>query len=399
MVIYGPKLGQYDIDVGPVFLSDWYHGEYFELVKKTVSLPPGPPVFSDNNLINGKGDFDCSKLPAGTKCTPNAGLAKFKFTKGKRHRLRLINGGGEGTQRFSIDGHELTVIANDFVPCRPYKTNVVTLGIGQRTDVVVEAKLAADTAVWMRSNISTTCSLTNQPFALAAIYYDKADNNKVPTSSAQPYTETGCGNDDLDKTIPLFPFPSLPNPATTQTIDIGFGPNATGNFVWTMNGQAFRGNYDQPTLLLANAGNTSYPYDPQWNVYNFGTNASVRIIIRNTTPVAHPMHLHGHNFNVLAEGQGTWDGKVKHIFNTQRRDVQIIQGSGYLVIQYNTDNPGVWPLHCHIAWHVSAGLYVNVMEQTEKIKQKVIPDDVRQTCRDWADYTGHTIVNQIDSGL
>ena len=180
-----------------------------------------------------------------------------------------------------------------------------------------------------------------------AIYYEKADPNAVPKSTATPYTETGCGNDPLDKTIPFFPFPATPDPATTQNIEITFGPNGTGNFLWYMNGQSFRANYDHPLLILANQGNTSYPYDPQWNVYNFGTNSSVRIIIKNTIGAAHPMHLHGHNFNVLAEGVGQWDGQVKHIWNTQRRDVQQLQGGtkdnpGYLVVQYFTDNPGVW---------------------------------------------------------
>ena len=111
------------------------------------------------------------------------------------------------------------------------------------------------------------------------------------------------------------------------------------------------------------------------------------------------MHLHGHNFNVLAEGPGTWNSAIAHIHNTQRRDVQLLQPNGYLVIQYNTDNPGVWPLHCHIAWHVSAGLYVNTMEQTDLIKQYQIPGSVAQTCRDWADYSGHNVVEEIDSGL
>ena len=32
-----------------------------------------------------------------------------------------------------------------------------------------------------------------------------------------------------------------------------------------------------PLLLLANLGNTSYPDDPQWNVYNFGKNTSIQI--------------------------------------------------------------------------------------------------------------------------
>ena len=53
MVIYGPKNAPYDIDLGPVMLSDWYHTEYFKLVEQTMA-PGAPPVTSDNNLINGK---------------------------------------------------------------------------------------------------------------------------------------------------------------------------------------------------------------------------------------------------------------------------------------------------------------------------------------------------------
>lgn len=137
----------------------------------------------------------------------------------------------------------MTVIANDFVPVRPYQTNVVTLGIGQRTDVIVEAHLPAKSAVWMRSDISTTCSLTNQPNALAAIYYDKADTTAKPNTTATTYSDAHCGNDPLTSTTPFFPFPATKNPATTETIDITFGANASGNNVWKMNGESFRGDY------------------------------------------------------------------------------------------------------------------------------------------------------------
>jgi FtsP/CotA-like multicopper oxidase with cupredoxin domain len=120
MIIHGPSNAKYDIDLGPVFLTDWYHEEYFSIVKKVVGngTDANPHPASDNNLINGKMNFDCSTVAVGdtTKCSNNAGISKFKFTTGKTHRLRLINAGAEGLQRFSIDGHQMTVIANDFVP-------------------------------------------------------------------------------------------------------------------------------------------------------------------------------------------------------------------------------------------------------------------------------------------
>ncbi|MCJ1234289.1 hypothetical protein MMC14_002248 [Varicellaria rhodocarpa] len=408
MIIHGPTQVPYDIDVGPIMLSDWYHPDYFSLVEATVDPGSTGPVVSDNNLINGKMNFNCtnptSPIPAGETCKSNAGISKFRFQTGKTHRLRLINSGSEGIQRFTIDGHTMTVIANDFVPVQPYTTNVVTLGIGQRTDVLVKANLAANSAVWMRSDISAKCSLAHQPHALAAIYYPQANIFKVPTSVATPYTETNCTGDALSNTVPVYPITPPAKPAVTQEIDINITVNSTGSVLWTMNGESFRANYNNPLLLLAALGNTSYPHDPEWNVYNFGKNTSVRLVVRNYIGAAHPMHLHGHNFWVLSSGPGDWDGTVTNPSNPQRRDVNMIEAGSasapsHLVIEYNTDNPGVWPFHCHIAWHVSAGLYVNLMERPDLITEKQIPSVMAQTCRDWATYTGEAVVDMIDSGL
>jgi FtsP/CotA-like multicopper oxidase with cupredoxin domain len=206
--------------------------------------------------------------------------------------------------------------------------------------------------------------------------------------------------DALTETTPWFPITPDLAPPTTQNIDIEFGQNATGFWVWTMNGESFRGNYNEPILLLSNLGNNSYPDSPQWNVYNFGSNSSVRIHITNPGFLAHPIHLHGHNMFVLDVGIGSWDGStVINPSNPQRRDVQLVPAGGYLVLQLTADNPGAWPLHCHIAWHVSAGLYITVLERPDDIAKLQIPSVMAQTCRDWAAFTNKTVVDQIDSGL
>lgn len=204
MIVHGPVQpeAEYDIDIGPILLSDWYHTEYREIVGQVMESPGGPPPFSDNNLINGKMNYNCSLITNGEGCTPNAGLAKFTFTSGKKHRLRLINSGSEGIQRFSIDGLKMTVFANDFVPVKPYETSVVTLGVGQRTDVVVKATGPADTARWMRSDMSPACDLANQPYALAAIYYEDADTTQPPNTTATEYDDSKCANVRWPHSIP-----------------------------------------------------------------------------------------------------------------------------------------------------------------------------------------------------
>jgi len=191
-------------------------------------------TFSDNNLINGRMNFDCNSVPEGdkTKCTNNAGLSKFKFKAGKTHRLRFINSGSQGVERISIDEHTMTVIANDFVEVKPYDTKVVTIGTGQRVDVVVKADGDPKSTYWLRSNL-TSCSSAKQPYALAAIYYNEADTEMIPTSTPWDVPDPGtCANDDLSITEPFYPI-ELPEPSWTETRNIGIYRNETRSLLWT----------------------------------------------------------------------------------------------------------------------------------------------------------------------
>jgi FtsP/CotA-like multicopper oxidase with cupredoxin domain len=325
----------------------------------------------------------------------------------------VINSAADATEQFSIDGHILTVIANDFVPVVPYNTTVLTLGIGQRSDIIVTANYSSSSTFWMRSNI--TCSTSLNPNAVAVVMYDKASTSTIPTSTPQPYTP-GCNNDPLASTVPVYAI-NPGTPATTQTIDITVAQNATGSWLWYMNGTSFRGDYNDPTLLLAKAGNTSYPYSPQFNIINTGSNSSYRFIVNNLTPTVHPLHFHGHNMFVLAVGTGTWDGKtIVNPTNPQRRDVQLVPPFGYMVWQANAgklssttnkfiarlglishqDNPGAWPFHCHIAWHAGAGLFVDILENPAVIKNLPIPSSVDQVCSDWSKFSATGAVDQIE---
>lgn len=137
---------------------------------------------------------------------------------------------------------------------------------------------------------------SNQPNALAAIYYENADRNGKPGpySKTQIDTTDPCANDALNAAVPSHKI-AIREPATTINVEVNFKVNATGHLVWTIDGSAFRGDYNNPLLLLAKAGNTSYPYNPEWNVYNFGSNHSIRVVLNNKTPTSHPWHLHGHD--------------------------------------------------------------------------------------------------------
>lgn len=408
MVVHGPANADYDEDLGPVLLTDYYHGEYYDLVEDVMGTDLAKVApYSDNNLINGKGTYDCNLVKNGTTCTPNAGYAKFQFTKGEKYRLRLINAGAEGLQKFSIDNHKLTVMAYDFVPIQPYTTEIITLGVGQRADVIVEATGGASDAVWMRSVISN-CSLANQPYAYAMVYYQNANTNLKPNSTAWTHTTDICANDDLSKTVPYYQITPPNTPAKEVVVDINFGLNSTGNLLWTMNNSTFRTCYNDPALFraqdLITSPNSTFEYPEEWNVYDMGNASSIRVIVNNLTPVAHPMHLHGHNMYVLSEGMGEWDGTTVNPSNPARRDTQMLRPAaadgtpGYMVMQFDADNPGMWPFHCHIAWHVSGGLYINILERPDAIPTGR-PGGFNDMCTAWGQYTGLGPIDQIDSGL
>jgi hypothetical protein len=56
-------------------------------------------------------------------------------------------------------------------------------------------------------------------------------------------------------------------------------------------------------------------------------------------------------------------------------------------------------LYIDIAWHISGGLYINVMERPADIEKIEIDDDVIEVCKGWAAFTDTTLPNEIDSGV
>ena len=345
----------------------------------------------------------------------------------------------------------MTVIAVDYVPTKPYETDVITLGVGQRTDVVVTANGDPNASYWMRSELpgGTFCgglggppvtpvgpiaftesgiplgegipvasgvappagAPTGPPIAprqaspapsypqvLAVVYYEDADTTLEPTTVAAAGSSISCDNDALDITEPEYAIVPSPNPYI-QSLTLTLVMNATGNFEWRVNDQTFRADFNDPILYSAAKGHTAHPKHPEYNIYNFAENASVVLNVTNQTPFWHPFHLHGHTFFVLNAGDdGTvWDGSIVHPENPTRRDVQIVPAGGYVAIQFEADNPGVWPFHCHVAWHLSGGLAINVMTKPDEIKG--IWDGTRgTTCDAWDAYTKRHVVDQIDSG-
>lgn len=74
----------------------------------------------------------------------------------------------------------------------------------------------------------------------------------------------------------------------------------------------------------------------------------VRISMHNMSMMAHPMHLHGHHFQVVAINGMALNGAV--------RDTVMLPPMAQVVIEFDADNPGRWPLHCHHLYHMATGM-------------------------------------------
>jgi FtsP/CotA-like multicopper oxidase with cupredoxin domain len=207
----------------------------------------------------------------------------------------LINPSSAATQKFTIDGHKFKVVATDFVEIEPYETDVITLGVGQRSDVIVTGVGKPTDAVYMRAYRPSSCALSNgNEEVLATVYYEDADRNKLPRTSAGPNAHNGnCGNDPLKDTVPVYAIEAS-EPSVTEIVPVELKSNGT-HVVWYMGGRTFRVDYNDPMLLDINDGKLDF--DPLRNVHNYGSNKTIRFVIENTGPQPHPMHLHGKSLN------------------------------------------------------------------------------------------------------
>ena len=170
---------------------------------------------SDDNLNNGKMTFDCPTAPKSPKYSANAALSQFRFRSDNAHRLRLMNTGADAAQKFSLDGHDMTVISNDFVAVEPYTTNVVTLGVGQPADVIIDD-------LETRSCRTGYGAMLLVPVLVSQLHLlwcctKMQITRKVPTTQPQ-YYPVGCAYDALGQTVPQYSM-ALKEPEISIVLD------------------------------------------------------------------------------------------------------------------------------------------------------------------------------------
>lgn len=396
LVINGPASANYDEDLGPIMLDDWYHDTVFSLWQNIPLTGPQPAV---NGLINGTNVFDCSSS-TDTNCVGGGKRFLTEFKPGKKYLLRFINMATDTFFKISLDNHTMTVISADFVPIKPYTTDVVSIGIGQRYEVIIEANQAADN-YWLRATVQTACSASNPNAAniMGIVRYSNATNTD-PTTSAHS-AEDNCDDESKSKLVPVVAL-DVPRSDLAISQHENVSVAITDNkLAWQLNGNTGKVDWANPTLLQVFNGQT--PPTSSNALTIDGSNPWYYLVIQTTLAVTHPIHLHGHDFYLIAQDTGTFDASTVNATwtNPPRRDVAMLPGSGYLVIAFKTDNPGIWVLHCHIAWHVSGGFMLQFIERKDDLLKTFNKDGAwNDTCAAWNSYVATDIdPPQLDSGL
>lgn len=388
IVINGPATANYDHDLGMMTLNDWDHRTVDELWH-TAQLN-GPPTLN-NALLNGTNVFGEDGDAAQTGHRFNVSLAE-----GQSYRLRLVNAAVDTHFKFSIDNHTMTVIAADFVPIEPFTTDVVSIGMGQRYDVVITADQGAVAdSFWMRAVPQSACSGNENPGNIKGIVYYGAAT-ATPTTTAPDY-EDSCEDMDAALLVPRVPqaagaMDSLNSQAATA------GLNDDGFFRWYLNSTTMIVDWGNPTLLQLDNGQREFEASNAVVVLD-EAEAWAYTVIQTTLAVPHPIHLHGHDFHLLGQGTGAYNGSALNTANPMRRDTALLPASGWLAIAFKTDNPGAWLMHCHIGWHTSEGFALQFVERQSEIPAIVDSDALQANCATWNDHQTALRVVQDDSGI
>ncbi|KAF9450464.1 multicopper oxidase [Macrolepiota fuliginosa MF-IS2] len=359
LIIYDPEdphNSLYDVDDKStiVELADWWQNSSLPLMAGYEAT--GIVPVSDTGLVNGAGRFNGG---------PEVPWSIINVVQGKRYRLRIINESARNVFTVSIDNHNLTIIEADGELTEPLTVQKFEMFAGQRYSAVLNADQPVDN-YWFNAPFvggsparnphqNTTLSRAIIRYAGAPI----ADPTALMTSGP---ADGALIEADLR---PLVPTP-VSEPDMTLNLDFEV---VAGKAIWNINNVSFLPE-KVPTLERV-LGGAFQPgdFNATENVIVLPANATIDVVFPPTEDDdAHPLHLHGMNFQVIK----SMSSPVNNTVNPIRRDTIAVGGSG-TTIRFSTNNPGPWFFHCHIYWHKQAGLATVMLADPVTVQTAVHP--------------------------
>jgi FtsP/CotA-like multicopper oxidase with cupredoxin domain len=277
--------------------DDTHHGLLLEKPATLNTDPDGLEVGSMTYSINDKA------LGSGEP---------IRVRENQRLLIHFLNASAIENRRIALAGHKMQVIALDGNPVpQPQLLDSIFLGAGERVDAVVEMN---NPGVWILGG-------TGRPIRESGlgIILEYAGQHRQPAwidPPKAPWDYTIFGSDAA----------SSPDPQ--QTIEAVFEkiPGGAGKFnSWLINGKP-------------------YPHDREF-VLQKGTR--YRLIMRNRTDDAHPLHLHRHLWELREINGKNTAGVVK--------DTVVVPYYGRVSVDFTADQPGLSLFHCHMQNHMDYG--------------------------------------------
>jgi FtsP/CotA-like multicopper oxidase with cupredoxin domain len=410
-----------------VMLQDYYHDLSSGLLISALEPGSESSPIPNGALINGMNKRDCSSLRHRLCSNATASIPFFDLAANERHRLRFINVGTYAWFQVTVDEHEFALTEIDGTDILPaYETNLM-IGPAQRYSIILSADQSTGDSFWLRAKMVTHCwKDINLPGEGAdevkAIvqYTSKGHDMDGEGLVAQPsssnwnqHMEVQCKDMNTTSYVPISyePAPAIAHHSyyLRSNLEIGDWRLKRGFF----NTSTFRPDLQNPTLhrtvkglatrnesftsMSASDGVNSVSYDLKndFVIQHSGIKV-VDVIVQNFDEENHPIHLHGHKFWVLGQGhgmfpgyeslglkpqgQGPLDDQDGRLDNLIRRDVATTEGFGWLALRFVADNPGLWALHCHMAWHSEAGLLMQFLSRVDEVAKWTIPEPNLQLC-------------------
>jgi FtsP/CotA-like multicopper oxidase with cupredoxin domain len=233
--------------------------------------------------------------------------------KGGRFRLRIINGCSATNMWIDLGEIEGELIAVDGKGVQSVRGTRFPLAVAQRADIRLTLPggsgawpiLFQAEAVQLRSGII----LKSGEGAVSKIS-DQGTSGEALTLELE---------EKLRSIIAVRPDP-------TTRVEMVMLTGGNEGYVWGLNGKASM----HDVLFSVRQGER------------------IEVMFHNMTGMAHPMHLHGHYFQVVDINGKRIAGAV--------RDTVLVPVSETVTIRFDADNPGTWALHCHHLYHMNSGM-------------------------------------------
>ncbi|MFH1804702.1 MAG: multicopper oxidase family protein [Pseudomonadota bacterium] len=228
-------------------------------------------------------------------------------------RLRVINGGASTSFTLDLGRVTGTLVAVDGNPVAPLTGSQFPIAIAQRLDIVLRMPDDGDAVpvLALREGARERTGIILQPVG--------ANLRKIDPTGTIDGPVVG-----LDLETRLRNIETLADRPADRHITVDLTGTMAG-YVW---GMAIDGVENTPVRVRAQD--------------------RVEITFRNPSMMSHPMHLHGHHFQVAAINGVRLNGAM--------RDTVMVPPRQTVTIAFDADNPGKWAFHCHHMYHMATGM-------------------------------------------